>query len=237
MTPQDETAPHWRSGQNRCSVVFPPGEVNPVSPLGDSDLSYFRTRLGEERARALLELQDLHEGLRDPLGASIGEFSVYDNHPGDVGSETFEREKDLGLTDNARFLLRQIDEALRRMEAGSYGNCTRCGQEIPRERLEAVPWATLCIGCQRDRERRVRAARELRGRPGRPPEEEVISAHYGHLRGLRRPGSMYDAEDAWEDVAQYGTAQGPQDDPSMVDYDATRRHPPGRPRYRGQRPR
>lgn len=207
-----------------------------MCPLPAADREYFRARLEEERRRALRGLESLHGLLRDPMTASIGEVAVYDNHPGDIGSETFEREKDLGLTDNARFVLHQIEEAERRLEAGTYGQCARCGRDIGRERLEAVPWAALCIDCQREQERVGRAAREFRRRPGRPPEEEVISAHYGHLRGLRRAGSMYDAEDAWEDVAQYGTAQGPQDDPSMVDYDATRRHPQGRPRYRGQRP-
>lgn len=208
-----------------------------MSPLNDRDLDRFRARLDEERKRAWEGLNNLHQGLRDPLGASIGEMAVYDNHPADVASETFEREKDLGLTDNARFLLHEIEEAERRMEVGTYGECAGCGRDISRERLEAVPWATLCVECQRDQEERGRAAREFRQHPGRPPEEEVISAHYGHLRGLRRQGSMYDAEDAWEDVARYGTSQGPQDDPSMVDYDATRRRAPGRARYRGQRPR
>lgn len=207
-----------------------------MCPLEAHERETFRARLREERQRALSELESLHRGLRDPLTVSIGEVAAYDNHPADVGSETFEREKDLGLTDNARFVLRQIEEAERRLEAGTYGACAHCGCEIARERLEAVPWATLCIDCQREQEVTGRAADQFRQRPGRPPEEEVISAHYGHLRGLRRQGSMYDAEDAWEDVAQYGTAQGPQDDPSMVDYDATRRRAPGRPRHRGHLP-
>jgi YteA family regulatory protein len=201
--------------------------------VGARDRDHFRLRLREERERALRELEGLHRGLRDSLTVSVGEVAAYDNHPADVGSETLEREKDLGLTDSPRFVLHQIEEAERRLEEGTYGTCAHCACEIPRERLEAVPWATLCVDCQRQQEERGRAAREYRQRPGRPPEEDVVSAHYGHLRGLRRQGSMYDAEDAWEDVAQYGTSQGPQDDPSMADYDATRRRSPGRPRRRG----
>ena len=41
-----------------------------------------------------------------------------------------------------------------RIENGTYGKCTNCGKQIPEERLEALPWATLCIDCQRDQERR-----------------------------------------------------------------------------------
>ena len=71
--------------------------------------------------------------------------SSSDNHLADTASETYERELDEGLEDDAREQLRQVDEALARIEAGTYGTCSACGKEIPVERLEAVPWTTLCI--------------------------------------------------------------------------------------------
>ena len=54
-----------------------------------------------------------------------------------------------GLEENAEQILREIDDALARIEDGSYGTCTVCGEEIPRERLEAVPYATLCVADKR----------------------------------------------------------------------------------------
>ena len=50
-------------------------------------------------------------------------------------------------------LLVAIDAALQRIEAGTYGKCVNCGAQIPEERLEAMPWATLCIDCKRKEER------------------------------------------------------------------------------------
>ena len=216
---------HRQKEAARLGSVFTGGE-----------LAHFRKRLQEERERAERDLRTLHAGRRDPLGSSVGELAVYDNHPADVGSEMFEREKDLGMSDNPRFLLREIDEATGRLEQGTYGLCQRCGRRIPSERLEAVPWAGRCRECQEEFEKRGRPAEQFRSRPGRPPEEDIISGHYGHLHGAR-PGTEYDGEDTWEDVAQHGTSQGPQDDPDMMDYEATRRASPGKRRYRGSPPR
>jgi RNA polymerase-binding protein DksA len=71
----------------------------------------------------------------------------------DHASETYDRELDDSLDENAGQILREIDEALRRIEAGSYGMCSVCGKEIPAERLEALPYATLCVEDKRRLER------------------------------------------------------------------------------------
>ena len=55
--------------------------------------------------------------------------------------------------ENSEHVLAAIDAALKRIDEGTYGICTNCGRQIAEERLEALPWATLCIDCQRDRER------------------------------------------------------------------------------------
>ena len=60
-------------------------------------------------------------------------------------TETYERELDEGLEEDAREQLRQVEKALGRLESGEYGRCEICGKGIPVERLEAVPWTTLCI--------------------------------------------------------------------------------------------
>ena len=109
----------------------------------------FKERLLEERRR----LQEAVDNLRGDHAGSLQdetqELSVADNHPGDVGTETFDREMDEGLEEGAARQLEQIDAALGRIEDGSYGRCQICGKPIGEERLRARPWATLCIDDQR----------------------------------------------------------------------------------------
>jgi RNA polymerase-binding protein DksA len=110
------------------------------------DTDHFRAELLEHRERLLGTIEH-HEIGNSSLTEETGELmsSSADNHLADTASETFERELDEGLEGDAREQLRQVDEALARIEAGTYGTCSACGKEIPVERLEAVPWTTLCI--------------------------------------------------------------------------------------------
>lgn len=71
----------------------------------------------------------------------------------ETGSATFERERTMSLARNARQTIVQIDRALERMDAGSYGLCVNCGQPIAHERLEALPQALDCLDCRRKAER------------------------------------------------------------------------------------
>jgi len=70
----------------------------------------------------------------------------------DHASDTFERELDVSLEENAELVLREIDDALARIDAGTYGTCAVCGAPIPEERLDAVPYATLCLEDRRRQE-------------------------------------------------------------------------------------
>jgi RNA polymerase-binding transcription factor DksA len=111
------------------------------------DTDEFRTRLQEERAR-LLRVSGTYEA---DLGESFDETSGdlgsggVDNHPGDLASETYDRELEEGLDDGVRNTVRQIDDALKRIDAGTYGICEIDNKPIEVERLRAIPWATRCI--------------------------------------------------------------------------------------------
>lgn len=113
-----------------------------------------RRLLTEERTR----LEDLRnridgtgeEGQED----SLSELSTVDQHPADVGSETFERTKDLSVQEDVDGRLADIERALGKLDAGTYGTCEECGRAIPDERLEAVPAARFCIEHQSAQERR-----------------------------------------------------------------------------------
>jgi RNA polymerase-binding protein DksA len=83
------------------------------------------------------------------MGEEVSEGTDFDiNHPGDHATQTFERGKDMALNENIDGMLNRIDEALAKIEAGTFGTCDRCGKAIPPARLEALPYATLCVDCQ-----------------------------------------------------------------------------------------
>ncbi len=113
----------------------------------------FREALLEERKRVAAAIQNLHDENPGTLAEDAGEETAYDNHLADTATETYDRELDYTLEENSEHVLAAIDAALKRIDEGTYGICTNCGKQIARERLEALPWATLCIDCQRDRER------------------------------------------------------------------------------------
>lgn len=116
------------------------------------DTDRFRTMLTEERARVEGAIENVHhEGTIDD---EVEEMSgTADNHMGETAAATLDREIDYTLAEHSSRVLLQIDDALRRVASGTYGACARCGRAIPEERLEATPWAALCIDCQREAER------------------------------------------------------------------------------------
>jgi RNA polymerase-binding protein DksA len=110
------------------------------------DTGHFRAELEQhrERLRSTIAHHDIgNSSLTEETGELMS--SSADNHLADAASETYEREFDEGLEEDAQEQLREVEAALRRIEAGTYGTCSVCGKPIPVERLEAVPWTTLCI--------------------------------------------------------------------------------------------
>lgn len=109
------------------------------------DTEKFRKRILAEKERFLADRARL-VGEGESESGEVGELTDFDaNHPGDAGTETFERGKDMALKENLDGMLSQIDAALARLDAGTYGICESCGKPIPPSRLEALPYATLCI--------------------------------------------------------------------------------------------
>lgn len=106
------------------------------------------------------------EQMMIPLSESIDELSLYDEHPADIGSEVFEREKDFGLLELYELELEKVKDALERLDAGKYGICEMCGQHIEPARLQRLSHTTLCAGC----------AHQIQDKFVRPAEQDVISA-------------------------------------------------------------
>jgi YteA family regulatory protein len=178
-------------------------------------LNQFKERLLEEKERVDKELEKSENfQLDQSLAESISELSVYDNHPGDIASETFEREKDLALLNMSHEIQDKINEALENIEKGTYGVCESCGREINMERLEVMPYTTFCINCQREEEEEY-INRE------RPIEEEALEPPFGRtfLDGTDIVGT--DGEDVWQKVARYGSSDTPSDLSGVNSYDDT----------------
>ena len=125
-----------------------------------------RRHLEAERER-LANLRDGFddEGLDQTETESVGELSAVDQHPADLGTETFEREKDVSILEQLEVELADVEHALRRLDEGSYGTCEIDGKPIPDDRLEAMPAARLCLEHQAEAEREVRVS----GGPGQAP--------------------------------------------------------------------
>jgi len=118
------------------------------------DTDRFRTELENERERvqaAIANLRNDHPGSLDEEVEEIATTS--DNHLGETATATLGREIDYTLGENSEQVLAEINAALQRIEKGTYGTCARCGKEISPERLEAHPWASLCIDDARKAER------------------------------------------------------------------------------------
>ncbi|MEA2685132.1 MAG: DnaK suppressor protein [Actinomycetota bacterium] len=119
-----------------------------------------------DQARDLLEgerdrLDSMREGFADEgldlsETESVGELSSIDQHPADLGTETFEREKDISIIERLEAELADVEYALRRLDDGTYGTCEACGRPIDEARLEAMPAARLCLNDQAVAERQAR---------------------------------------------------------------------------------
>lgn len=180
--------------------------------LTNEQMSTLRSRLNEELEDIKNRLEEHeHFGLDNAsIKESLGELSSYDNHPADHGSELFEREKDVALNEFTEQEAKDIIWALKAMDEGIYGQCQLCHADIPFERLEAMPTTLRCI---QHAEEKVLSDR-------RPAEEDILRPAFGKFNYDGEDATMYDAEDAWQDVAKYGSSETPSDfvDPSKFSY-------------------
>lgn len=125
------------------------GRSSPI--LSSSEKSLIEKELLRERAEQLRLIYSLRRGmLTDAETGAIGELSLYDQHPGDLGTETFEREREAGMLEGALETLDRIERALVRLKEGRYGVCASCGEPIEKERLAALPYALECVDCAQD---------------------------------------------------------------------------------------
>jgi len=116
------------------------------SHLTAADTEHFKGLLLEKRREILKNVSEIeNEALKKSRLDASGDLSSMPIHMADLGTDNYEQEFALGLMDSERRLLREIDDALERVEQGTYGICEGTGKQIPKARLEAQPWARYCV--------------------------------------------------------------------------------------------
>jgi DnaK suppressor protein len=121
--------------------------------LNDAELNEFRELLMEKRRELVGDVNHLqNEAMRQGSSGESSGSSSMPIHMADIGTDTWEQELTLGLIENERGLLREIEEALQRIDDRTYGICTATNKPISKSRLRAKPWAKHCIEYARKRE-------------------------------------------------------------------------------------
>lgn len=116
-----------------------------------AELQSYRRRLLDLKKRHGGILTDLEEEALRPGGAdTAGGLSQVPVHPADLAPTEYEEEVTLGLLETEAQILTEINDALARIEQGSYGRCVECGQAIARRRLNAIPYAPHCLRCAKE---------------------------------------------------------------------------------------
>ena len=118
-------------------------------------LKDFRKLILKKKDEVLDDLKHITDDtLKKSQKEASGDISGYTYHMADVATDNYDREFSLGLASNERKALYELDDALKRIEDGTFGFCNDCKGTITKIRLKAVPSARLCIKCQKKREKR-----------------------------------------------------------------------------------
>ena len=154
----------------------------------------------QQQYRQTSEERDRDDSMRD----DSGELSFADNHPADMGTELYDRERDQALENHAEDELEKVEEALKALREGNYGICEICEEEIPFERLEAIPYTNRCI---------EHADTEIP--EDRPVEEDVLQDVAAPVQPdsfeVGRKEGIEDYQDSFQEAARYGTSETPSD--------------------------
>lgn len=174
--------------------------------LSETQLATFKKELLKTKANLLKTASNTDP--KDSQGDNVGELSMYDNHPADMGTELYERSKDIALNIHAQSELEKVEAALIAIGEKTYGICEKCGEEIPLERLQAIPYTSFC----------VEHSPEQKIPHDRPVEEEVIIPPNTNTFANRGTEKIIDDQDSFQEIAKVGTSETPSD--FVGDYDS-----------------
>ena len=124
--------------------------------LTKEQIKQFRQLLITERTKLAEEIKSIAQDVSTSPREASGDLSAYTVHLADMAADTYDRELSMNIVSSEQEILYQIDDALKRLDDGSYGVCQQCNQPITMSRLKAVPYASLCINCQRAKEQKTK---------------------------------------------------------------------------------
>ncbi|MGA2031891.1 MAG: TraR/DksA family transcriptional regulator [Thermoguttaceae bacterium] len=121
--------------------------------MNSSETKIYKERLLALRARLRGDVNGMADAaLKKNRSEANGDLSRMPIHMADIGSDNYEQEFTLSLMETDGAALEKIEASLERIEEGSYGKCEECGVKIPKTRLTAIPYATLCVKCASQQE-------------------------------------------------------------------------------------
>ncbi|MGD6804936.1 TraR/DksA C4-type zinc finger protein [Rossellomorea aquimaris] len=180
--------------------------------LTDKQLGKLKDELLERKEQLQRHLDNDKETLHNQSEQErYGELNTADNHPADLGTELYEREKGFALDEHAQSEMEKVQEALSAMEDGTYGECKVCGKEIEYGRLEVLPTTLYCV--------KDTPEKSLAG--DRPVEEEILTPpkNDSYIKGRRE--EVIDYQDSFQEAGRYGTSETPSDfQGTYEDYDS-----------------
>jgi RNA polymerase-binding protein DksA len=123
--------------------------------MNKRDLEKFKKLLLKKRDEIIGGMKHItDENLSKSQREASGDLSGYAYHMADMASDNYEREFLLGLATGEREILLAVDEALKKIQDNTYGRCEGCRENIKKDRLLAIPYATCCLECQSKQEKR-----------------------------------------------------------------------------------
>ena len=145
-----------RSGAKKPAPAPKPEirKVKPARAFRKDELAFFRAQLQKQLELIQGNLNALAgDNLKRSPIESTGDISAHSTHMADQGTDNFDRELALNLASSRQESLYDVEDAIRRIDDGTYGACESCGGAIERPRLKALPFAKKCMGCQNAAER------------------------------------------------------------------------------------
>ena len=124
------------------------------SKLNKKDLAEYKKLITKRKNEILEAIDHISEDtLKKSQKDASGDISGYTFHMADVATDNYDREFSLGLASNDRQMLYELDDALKRVDDGTFGVCEECKSVLTKARLKALPYARLCLNCQQKREK------------------------------------------------------------------------------------
>ena len=166
--------------------------------LDKNKLQHYKKLLliAKEKSLKTLELKDKNNQ-NGSIKDYINELSMYDNHPADIATETFQAEMDMNLKTDEKIHLEKINQALKMIDEGSYGKCITCGKNITEDRLQTLPTSIECIECKKKSDSTDDMLTT------RPAEEAVLKSLYKGSSNDEDNTNIFDKEDSWQNAAEF----------------------------------